>query len=69
MVQSFGRAVNRMSAVRVLLIVTHRPEIESRWIGHSHVTGVSITLGQSVKSMGWLIGSSVKGIPSPKIPC
>ena len=34
----FGRAVDRIATLRVLLIVTFRPEFEPPWIGQPHVT-------------------------------
>jgi len=38
----FGRVVNRIAALRVLLIVTFRPEFEPPWIGRPHVTSLTI---------------------------
>ena len=38
----FGRAVNRIRTLRVLLIVTYRPEFEPPWIGRPHVTALTI---------------------------
>jgi predicted ATPase len=38
----FGRVVDRIAALRVLLIVTFRPEVESPWIGRPHVTALTI---------------------------
>jgi predicted ATPase len=38
----FGRAVNRIATLRVLLIVTFRPEFEPPWIGRPHVTALTI---------------------------
>jgi class 3 adenylate cyclase/predicted ATPase len=40
--EALGRAVNRIATLRVLLIVTFRPEFEPPWIGQSHVTAVTI---------------------------
>ena len=40
--EAFGRAVDRIANLRVLLIVTFRPEFESPWIGRPHVTFLSI---------------------------
>ena len=37
-----GRAVNRIADLRVLLIVTFRPEFEPPWIGRPHVTALTI---------------------------
>ena len=36
--EAFGRTVNRIAGLRVLLIVTFRPEFEAPWIGRPHVT-------------------------------
>jgi predicted ATPase len=38
----FGRVVNRIRTLRVLLIVTFRPEFEPAWIGQPHVTALTI---------------------------
>ena len=38
----FGRAVDRIASLRVLLIVTYRPEFEPPWVGQSHVTALTI---------------------------
>jgi class 3 adenylate cyclase/predicted ATPase len=38
----FGRAVDRIRTLRVLLIVTFRPEFDPPWIGRSHVTALTI---------------------------
>jgi class 3 adenylate cyclase/predicted ATPase len=38
----FGRAVDRVRTLRVLLIVTFRPEFEPPWIGQPHVTALTI---------------------------
>jgi class 3 adenylate cyclase/predicted ATPase/tRNA A37 threonylcarbamoyladenosine biosynthesis protein TsaE len=46
-VEAFGRAVDRIRALDVLLIVTYRPEFEPPWIGQPHVTTLTINrLGQ-----------------------
>jgi class 3 adenylate cyclase/tetratricopeptide (TPR) repeat protein len=37
-----GRAVDRIAHLRVLLIVTFRPEFEPPWIGRPHVTALTI---------------------------
>src|SRR5262249_29775622 len=37
-----GRAVDRIRTLRVLLIVTFRPEFDSPWIGQPHVTILTI---------------------------
>ena len=38
----FGRVVDRIRNLRVLLIVTFRPEFEAPWIGRPHVTALTI---------------------------
>jgi predicted ATPase len=38
----FGRAVDRIAILCVLLIVTFRPEFEPPWIGRPHVTALTI---------------------------
>jgi predicted ATPase len=46
----FGRIVDRISTLRVLLIVTFRPEFEPPWIGRPYVTPSLLTDLQSAKS-------------------
>jgi class 3 adenylate cyclase/predicted ATPase len=38
----FGRAADRLAALRVLLLVTFRPEFAPPWIGRPHVTALTI---------------------------
>jgi class 3 adenylate cyclase/predicted ATPase len=38
----FGRVVDRIRKLRVLLLVTFRPEFEAPWIGQPHVTALTI---------------------------
>ena len=38
----FGRVVARIATLRVLLIVTFRPEFDPPWIGRPHVTALTI---------------------------
>jgi class 3 adenylate cyclase len=40
--EAFGRAVDQIRTLRVLLIVTYRPEFEPPWIGRPHVTALTI---------------------------
>jgi predicted ATPase len=40
--EALGRAVDRIRALRVLLIVTYRPEFEPPWIGRPHVAALSV---------------------------
>jgi class 3 adenylate cyclase len=46
----FGRIVDRIPTLRVLLIVTFRPEFEPPWIGRAYVTPSLLTDWQSAKS-------------------
>ena len=38
----FGRVVDRIATLRVVLIVTFRPEFEPPWIGRPHVTALTL---------------------------
>jgi class 3 adenylate cyclase/predicted ATPase len=40
--EAFGRAVDRLRTLRVLLVVTFRPEFEPPWIGRPYVTALTI---------------------------
>jgi DNA-binding winged helix-turn-helix (wHTH) protein/predicted ATPase len=40
--EAFGRVVDRIVALRMLLIVTFRPEFEPPWVGRPHVTALTI---------------------------
>src|SRR5262249_14048281 len=40
--EAFGRTVDRIKSLRVLLIVTYRPEFEPPWIGRPYVTALII---------------------------
>src|ERR1700735_2119333 len=45
--EAFGRSVDRIRTLGVLLIVTYRPEFEPPWVGQPHVTTLTINrLGQ-----------------------
>jgi predicted ATPase len=45
--EAFGRSVDRIRALGVLLIVTYRPEFEPPWVGQPHVTTLTLNrLGQ-----------------------
>ena len=48
--EAFGRAVDRIANLRVLLIVTFRPEFEPPWIGRPHVTALTINRLRGAKS-------------------
>jgi predicted ATPase len=37
-----GRTVDRLRTLRVLLIITYRPEFEPPWIGRPNVTALSL---------------------------
>jgi class 3 adenylate cyclase/predicted ATPase len=40
--EAFGRAVDLVRTLRVLLIVTFRPEFEAPWVGQPHMTALTI---------------------------
>ena len=40
--EAFGRAVDRVATLPMLLIVTFRPEFQAPWIGRPHVTSLTI---------------------------
>jgi len=40
--EAFGRAMERIATLRVLLIMTFRPEFEAPWIGRPHVTALTL---------------------------
>src|SRR5262249_29431530 len=40
--EALGRAVDRIATLRVLLIVTFRPEFEPPWVGQPHVSALAI---------------------------
>jgi class 3 adenylate cyclase len=40
--EALGRAVDRIATLRVLMIVTFRPEFEAPWIGRPYVTAITI---------------------------
>jgi class 3 adenylate cyclase/predicted ATPase len=40
--EAFGRTVDRIRTLRVLLIVTFRPEFEALWVGQPHVTALAL---------------------------
>jgi class 3 adenylate cyclase/predicted ATPase/energy-coupling factor transporter ATP-binding protein EcfA2 len=40
--EAFGRAVDRIRALRALMLVTFRPEFQAPWIGRPYVTAITI---------------------------
>ena len=40
--EAFGRTVDRIRMLPVLLIVTFRPEFNAQWVGQSHVTSLTL---------------------------
>ena len=40
--EAFGRAVDRIRTLRVLLLVTFRPEFDAPWVGRPYVTTLTI---------------------------
>jgi predicted ATPase len=54
----FGRVVDRTQTIRVLLIVTFRPEFDPPWIGQPHVTAMTINR-LTQRQVGDMIGRVV----------
>jgi class 3 adenylate cyclase/predicted ATPase len=40
--EAFGRMVDQIASLRVLMIVTFRPEFEAPWVGQPHVTALAL---------------------------
>ena len=38
----FGRIIGKIPSLRVLLIITYRPEFDPPWIGRPHVTALTL---------------------------
>ena len=58
----FGRTIDRIKALPVLLIVTFRPEFDAPWVGQSHVTSLTLNrLGEreAVAIVAHLVGNTV----------
>ena len=63
--EAFGRTVDRIRALPVLLIVTFRPEFNAPWLGQSHVTSLTLNrLGEreTAAIIARLVGN--KGLPA-----
>src|SRR5499427_1050171 len=60
----FGRAVDRIRTLSVLLIVTFRPEFEPGWIGQPHVTSLSLNR-LAPREVGAIIDHIVGNKPLP----
>jgi class 3 adenylate cyclase/tetratricopeptide (TPR) repeat protein len=62
--EAFGRTVDQIASLRVLLIVTFRPEFEAPWVGQPHVTALALNrLGH--RNVGALIDRVVGNKPLP----
>jgi predicted ATPase/class 3 adenylate cyclase len=63
--EALGRAVDRLRTLRVLLIVTFRPEFEPPWIGRSYVTALNLNrLGE--REMAAMIDRVAGNKPLPE---
>ena len=60
--EAFGRAVDRIRTLGVLMIVTYRPEFEPPWIGRPHVT--ALTLNRLAERE---IGAMIDGVVGNKM--
>ena len=66
--EAFGRTVERLKGLRVLLVITYRPEFDAPWVGDAHVTTLTLNrLGDAESSqiVGNMIGN--KSIPGDVI--
>ena len=62
--EAFGRTVDRIASLRVLLIVTFRPEFEAPWVGQPHVTALALNrLGH--RDVGAMIDRVIGNKPLP----
>ena len=63
--ETLGRTVERVTANRVLLVITYRPEFEPPWIGRPHVTALTLNrLGE--REIANLIDHLTGNKPLPK---
>jgi len=60
----FGRIVDRITTLRLLLIVTFRPDFEPPWIGRAHVTALTINR-LTEREIGAIIDRFVGNKPLP----
>ena len=60
--EALSRAVDRIATLRVLMIVTFRPEFEAPWIGRPYVTAITInrlSKREIVEMIGRVIGNKL----------
>jgi class 3 adenylate cyclase len=60
--EALGRAVDRIATLRVLMIVTFRPEFEAPWIGRPYVSAITINRlakGEIVDMIGRVVGNKL----------
>ena len=60
--EALGRAVERIATLRVLMIVTFRPEFEAPWIGRPYVTAITInrlSKREIVDMIGRVVGNKL----------
>jgi class 3 adenylate cyclase len=58
--EALGRAIDRIATLRVLMIVTFRPEFEAPWIGRPNVTAITINRlakYEIVEMIGRIVGN------------
>jgi class 3 adenylate cyclase/tetratricopeptide (TPR) repeat protein len=63
--EALGRTVDRLRSLRVLLIVTYRPEFEPPWIGRSYITVLSLNRLDE-REMGAMINRVAGNKPLPE---
>ncbi len=62
--EEVGRTVDRIASLRVLLIVTFRPEFEAPWVGQPHVTALTINR-LAERDIGAMIDRVIGNKPLP----
>ena len=60
----FNHVINTVPSLRVLLIVTFRPEFEPPWVGRPHVT--ALTLNRLAERE---VGAMIDGVIGNKLDC
>jgi predicted ATPase len=62
--EAFGRTVDLLRTLRVLLVVTFRPEFDAPWVGQPHVTALTINR-LAERDVGAIIDSVIGNNPLP----
>jgi predicted ATPase/DNA-binding winged helix-turn-helix (wHTH) protein len=60
----FSRILDRLPTLRVLLVITYRPEFQPSWLGRPHVTALTINR-LAARQAGAMIDHILRGKPLP----